>query len=429
MDNRAKGLQALGNLSSIHPQNRNASIPLPTSYLQHPMSTPTSSRHAPPPLPPRQTGTYPSRYNRMSTMGSYYSPYSRYPSMGYSSPYYNRMSPYGHYGSPYGVPNDSHNSFIQMAEESTRPAFESIESVVEVVSSISMMLESTYHAVHSSYSAILGVVDQFARLKDHLAEILSILALLRGLRWLCLKVLYLLGLRKDNPSVEAAWNTAEKLANSPEIPSEAKGSAWPFLMFIGLVIGAPWLMFRLLSKTVAKKPFDQGVFVDENGRAYLATAAYDFSATQPNELSFHAGEKLYIAPKCTQNKGWMYACNERKETGLIPSNYLLLKPTKHTRNPQGHQAVLQPQPSLSASPTVQDMHALPNSPSVADLTESRVVEDFVPTKDSEIEETANTEINSTDSGNDFVSSDLRQQCIKQSVAPSDGKNVNDGGMM
>lgn len=38
--------------------------------------------------------------------------------------------------------------FIRLAEESSRPAFESIESIVHAFGSVSMMLESTYHAVH-----------------------------------------------------------------------------------------------------------------------------------------------------------------------------------------------------------------------------------------------------------------------------------------
>lgn len=159
-------------------------VPLSMSYLNSATHNGTNSQSEPPALPPR-VDVARSRY---SSYGSMCSPYSRF------SP---SMFSYGGYRTPYsrympGMPHDSYNSFVQLAEESTRPAFESIESVVDIVSSISMMLESTYHAVYSSYHAILGVVEQFSRLRDHLTEVLSFLALLRGLKYLCLKILYLL---------------------------------------------------------------------------------------------------------------------------------------------------------------------------------------------------------------------------------------------
>lgn len=176
-------MRVFGNMSNGNPDIQG--VPLSMSYL----NSGTTTHSEPPALPPRTDVTARSRY---STYGNMYSPYSRF------SP---GMFSYGGYGGSYrtpysrcmpGMPHDSYNSFIQLAEESTRPAFESIESVVDIVSSISMMIESTYHAVYSSYHAILGVVDQFARLRDHLAEVLSFLALLRGLKYLCLKILYLL---------------------------------------------------------------------------------------------------------------------------------------------------------------------------------------------------------------------------------------------
>ncbi|GBM85641.1 Peroxisomal membrane protein PEX13 [Araneus ventricosus] len=350
--NNARGLQALGNISRINPESHPSTAPFSSSYLQQPMAAsnlPFSG--LPPPLPPKRNTHMPA-YSRYSPVSSYFSPFSRY-TPGY--PGY-RMSPYGAgYGmSPYGAGSESYSSFTQMAEESTRPAFASIESVVEVVSSISMMLESTYHAVHSSYSAILGVVDQFSRLKDHFTQILSFLAILRWLRWMCLKVLYLLGARKENPSVEAAWDSAEKLANSStalDVPDEVQGSAWPFFMFLGLVVGAPWLMFKLLAKNMAqRKPFDPRSFVDANGKRYFAVAAYDFKATQTGELSFKAGERLMISPRSLSSNprgGWYFACNEKQETGLIPSTYLKISNRNTSRNVPMLQRSLVPEENVN----------------------------------------------------------------------------------
>lgn len=46
--------------------------------------------------------------------------------------------------------------FIQLAEESSRPAFDSIQSLVNAVGSVAMMLESTFFALTTSFRAILG---------------------------------------------------------------------------------------------------------------------------------------------------------------------------------------------------------------------------------------------------------------------------------
>lgn len=48
--------------------------------------------------------------------------------------------------------------FIQIAEESSRPTFQSIESIVGAVGSVAMMLENTFMAMTSSFRAILGLI-------------------------------------------------------------------------------------------------------------------------------------------------------------------------------------------------------------------------------------------------------------------------------
>lgn len=70
------------------------------------------------------------------------------------------------------------------------------------------------------------------------------------------------GLRKDNPSVEAAWNTAKSVAVNSDLSSfhEDTKSPWPFFMFVGLVIGAPWLMFKLLSRSIKKNPYGMNFY-------------------------------------------------------------------------------------------------------------------------------------------------------------------------
>lgn len=292
---------------------------LPASYLSGKGSGIPSTLSVPP-LPPRaasnqlQTSRRFMNYNSNRMFNSY-------------SCYGMGNSPFNSYGNGYGFPglsNDSMNNyFVQMAEESARPAFQSIETFVEAANSISMMLESTYHAVHSSYCAILGVVDHFSRMKQQLISVLSIFTLLRGLRWLCLKLLYLLKIRKIDPSTEAAWSSATRAvaANIETAAVDgAKPSSWPVFVFIGLVLGAPWLILQLLSKSVGQKPDPTSWMTDGTGRE--AVAMFDFEAGSPQEISFRAGQRIIVAPISVKSnvKGWVWATTNGKTRGLVPGN-------------------------------------------------------------------------------------------------------------
>ena len=77
---------------------------------------------------------------------------------------------YGGYG--VGVsPRLGQNRFIQLAEESYLPAFQSIENIVHAFGSVSMMLESTFYAVHSSFQAVLGVAEHLSKMKLQLSQV------------------------------------------------------------------------------------------------------------------------------------------------------------------------------------------------------------------------------------------------------------------
>lgn len=95
--------------------------------------------------------------------------------MGYRS---GMMNSYG------SNPMDPENRFIQMAEESSRPAFQSIESVVSTIGNIAAMLDSTYFALTSSFRAILGVAANFSQLRGFLARFFSSLTIFRSMIWL-----------------------------------------------------------------------------------------------------------------------------------------------------------------------------------------------------------------------------------------------------
>lgn len=136
-----------------------------------PVTSSIAAPVAPPPLPPRSYGNnnFGGQYNNNTNFG--YSPYSNSSLFNNSNPYYyggnNNYSLFGQnygggmYGRPY---NDYQESdFVRLAEQNSRNAFQSVESVVYAFNSVSQMLESTLNAFYSSFRAVLGVADQFSR--------------------------------------------------------------------------------------------------------------------------------------------------------------------------------------------------------------------------------------------------------------------------
>lgn len=161
--------------------------------MQTPIGTIRTSQ-PPPALPPRpfqqqsslqqsSYGGYGGGVGSMYGNSMYGSPYSSYGSNygGYGSGlnsfgsgfgsyggFGSGVGGYGSYGGGYnrfgnsnGHPMDPENRFIQIAEESSRPAFQSIESLVGAIGNIASMLDSTFFAITSSFRAILGVAANF----------------------------------------------------------------------------------------------------------------------------------------------------------------------------------------------------------------------------------------------------------------------------
>lgn len=206
-----------------------------------------------------QTGPlYGSSYNRFG--GMYGSGYNSY---GYSSPYSSSFgsmySPYGYSSSMYGNRfgygyNDiggpeGYSRFLQQAEENSRPAFQSIESIVQAFASVSMMLESTFQTVHNCFRAVLGVADHFSRLKMNMARILSALAIFRFLRYIYHRLLELLNLRQSGYAEDVWKEAASNALSIPGSPSGPGGKAspsWPIFMFFAVVVGGPYVIWRLL---------------------------------------------------------------------------------------------------------------------------------------------------------------------------------------
>lgn len=302
-----------------------------------------------PPVPPRPVQSYATpMYSRMGYGGGYGSGYgSGYGGIGGYGGYgsyggiggYGGLGGYGGYGNyggygGYGAAEPG--PLWRLAEDSTRGAFQSVESVVQAFGSISLMLDSTYQALQNSFRAMVGVADQFGRLKGHLAQTLSALALIRSLRWLFYAALRLLGLRSQGSGAEAAW--ARALTADPGDPAEPGGGSptWPILAFLAFVLGAPWLLWRIFS-AANKRAGAASQWASGAGDHFVAVAQFSFRPENSTELAVKAGQQLRLAPKDQQPRvrGWLLASTDGTQIGLVPANYVkVLGPSKgHLQQP------------------------------------------------------------------------------------------------
>ncbi|XP_059486010.1 peroxisomal membrane protein PEX13 [Neocloeon triangulifer] len=274
--------------------------------------------------------------------GSYTSPYSSYGMMGGYGRGYGGVGQYGQM--PYGHAA-AESRFIRMAEENSRPAFESLESMVHAFGSVSMMMESTFYAVHSSFRAVLGVAENFGRMRGMLAQVFSALTIFRAMRWAYHKLLELLGIRKSGNS-EKVWAdaTAESgLASisGAEGQEAQKSSAWPIVMFMSLVMGGPYLIWKLVRSVMKNIPDPESAKSGNSepwmvGKApcMIGKATYSYHAGSADELSFNAGDVIAMAPTDKQPyhaDGWLIgrkisdvsrgSTSEPSPIGLVPSNH------------------------------------------------------------------------------------------------------------
>jgi len=246
----------------------------------------------------------------------------------FSSAGYGGLGGLGGYSTGFGSPADGpiENRFIQLAEESSMPAFQAIGSVVHAFGSISMMLESSFHAVHSSFQAVLGVAEHFSKMKLQISQVFSAIAALRFIKYLYTKFLYLFGLATNNPAFsESVWRSANLGGEMADFLTEGDlkpTTRWPILMYLGLVFAAPYLIWRLLSSLVPASVDDES-WAKGEGEHYVAKALYDFTTDQPGETSLRAGETIRLAPRHLQPrvKGWLSASSSAGQ-GLVPANYL-----------------------------------------------------------------------------------------------------------
>ncbi|XP_047002411.1 probable peroxisomal membrane protein PEX13 isoform X1 [Schistocerca americana] len=329
----------------------------PVSSTSIPSNLPTRNvQQQPPPVPSRtyRQSTYaPMTSSTYPSYGSYggYSGLSGYGSYGgYGG--YGGYSGYGGYGGGYGYGGygvgmnryggylqrpELESRFIRVAEESTRPAFQSIESLVQAFSSVTFMLESTFGAIHNSFRAVLSVAENMGRLRSVFSQLFSAFTIFRTLQWLYKKCLYLLGVLKCDPSQDDIWlQAASRAEEQQEAAAGQSRFSWPVLVLMGIMLSGPYLMWKLLStlNESVGSGFSLAEWKKSKQPVTLAVAEYDFKAANEEELSVCAGDRVLVAPMNfqapnAQQSGWVLATVDGQKAGFVPLNYLRITGKMH----------------------------------------------------------------------------------------------------
>uniref|UniRef100_A0A182PVP3 Peroxisomal membrane protein PEX13 n=1 Tax=Anopheles epiroticus TaxID=199890 RepID=A0A182PVP3_9DIPT len=264
-----------------------------------------------------------------------YSPYGGYSSMDYYGHrsyggYGGYGQGYGGYGNPGGGYNFPEHRFIQLAEESSRPAFQILESLVGAVGNVATMLDSTFFAVTSSFRAVLSVAANLAHLKGTFAQFWSSLAVVRAAVWLYKKLLYKLRITKTDPTMEAFKEAFHVSTNSDGTGNNARkhSSSLLAVLFMGFMLSVPYMLIKMFAPKVSE---DNATLIDPVmwNNPVEVQALYNFEATNPQEMTIRAGQALLLAPKQIQtdrhllNSGWVLAATtDRKTSGIIPLTYV-----------------------------------------------------------------------------------------------------------
>uniref|UniRef100_A0A915AS73 Peroxisomal membrane protein PEX13 n=1 Tax=Parascaris univalens TaxID=6257 RepID=A0A915AS73_PARUN len=293
----------------------------------------------PPPVPPRPPLLMSDVMSQHSIIGAPMNPYGI--AYGYGPPYsgtpYSSATVYGNYGCGVAPMN---SSFARLAEESSRGAFQSIEAVVTAVTSVANMLNSTQNAIYSSFRAVIGVVEQFSRLKSQLVSMVVALSVLRWLKRLWRTILVLLRFKPANYSAaELAWQDVTMASTGADWVdlhgAIGKSVNWPAMLFWLVALGGPYLIYKCLSRLVTSVEESRrwATGCDEH---YDATALYDFNGQNERELSFCKGQTLRVAPKHQQPavRGWLLASSKDGDrVGLVPVNYVEISGRKSVSPP------------------------------------------------------------------------------------------------
>ncbi|CEG65543.1 hypothetical protein RMATCC62417_02311 [Rhizopus microsporus] len=265
-----------------------------------------------------------------------YGSYGGYGNYGSS---YGGYGSYGRYGGGYGM-GYGMNRFgpmnrpgedmplTQRMEMGTRPAFEVVENIVGSFGGFAQMLESTFMATHSSFMAMMGVAEQLGYLRNYLGQVFSVFALYRLVKRFIQKI------TGRAPAVKPMEINASEFYQFDQT-SKPKMSRKPFIVFMLMVVGLPYLMHKLiqvisnnqkrLQEQQLQQQQQQAATIDPS-KLEFARAMYDFAAESPMELSLKKGDIVAIItkldPVTNAASQWWKGRLRDGTMGMFPANYV-----------------------------------------------------------------------------------------------------------
>lgn len=293
--------------------------PMPTSFaLPHPLITAAAA--------PSINSALPRNHRRVSMQAQQqYIPstgtYNGYP--GYANrPYVpiNTYNPYNTFGQPLTQLPQFQNPVIIAAAESSRNAFDQIYSVVQSFTAISTMLESTYTAMNLSFQALLGVAENFSRLKVFITKLYSAIVSVKLARWFLIKIMHLLKMVMGNKRLndeENVWTHLSTLSGNVD-PSPER--TWPLVVFTGLLASAPFFVYKLLASGTPS-PINE-VPVQNNKLVFRALTDWN-NYSLANTISVVKGQNYFTTNKrimSSTRNGWLLVEDSNGQKGYVPPN-------------------------------------------------------------------------------------------------------------
>lgn len=183
------------------------------------------------------------------------------------------------------------------------------------------MLESTFFATHSSFMAMIGVADQFGQLRNYLGQVFSILSLYNSAKSLLYRI------TGQTPPFDPSSLSVEAFQQD----LKPKPSKRPLFIFLGLVIGLPYLMAKLIQRMEKNKPALQSAIGASNQTSStdirnleFCKAQYDYQSNTPGDLSFKKGDLVAILSKLDPQSDWWRGRTQEGRVGIFPRNYVTL---------------------------------------------------------------------------------------------------------
>lgn len=92
------------------------------------------------------------------------------------------------------------------------------------------------------------------------------------------------GLRAQDPILDSAWQSSAVVVDSgvgriTEADIKASKSSWPIVMFLGVVFGGPYLIWRLLSSLGKPQEVKNRSWARGIGEYFPARAKYPFKVS------------------------------------------------------------------------------------------------------------------------------------------------------